>query len=444
VTQGQTLIDFHTCTSQLWQLYRGDVIANFLFFSLQEDLSIEYAKITVKFDDLGEGRARISFKIWLQKNDFGEIPELFLLVSNRGKTCNLDKVDEDYNRYLAEEAFREAAGIEDTEIIREYNDCVLRKIVKFKQNEQLFVGRTILNPKKIKAGKARPDMFPEEISREILRNDILFVIRPATEEVASQIRNLDEKTNLIEFQFRIFIRDFLDQETLKSWNSSSESWAVNIDIHKERDLKYFPENFGKYHKYPKYLDLWINIPHNHLFIASSPVYRNAIRLEKEDIGYKTYEKEKGKKREFYEQWETRKGDYSVKISNNSGKPEEFSIVCTSPFLPEEAPHKLREDMEEFNVMKGRFVKWEDMISPLVLLLALLSILFSYPQYEGNIDNEFFELIIKATIFGLVLWSITLIVDMVAKVLRKKMIIDKISLLIIILLLSLIFIELFHI
>lgn len=416
------------------------MMPNFFFFSFQDDLTIQYVKVTVKFDNLREGKARFSFKIWLSKKTTGKPPELYLFLSNRERATRLERIDENYNQYLKEEAFRQAAGIEDTTIGKEQKNYLLRKITKFDEDRNL-VGKTILHPMRINVERVRPNVLPKEVIKCVMNNDVLLKINPVIGKEAGQTEMPSPDESLIEFQFRLILGDFLEQEALDSWKSSSEPWSVNIDIHKERNFKDIHEAFGDYLRYPMYLDLWINIPHGHLFVASSPVYKNAIKLKKEDIGYKTYEKEEGITRRIYEQFETETGDYSVKIANSDGEPREFSIVCTSPFLPGETPHELRKDLEEFNTVKERFVKWEDMVSPLVILLAIISVLFSFPQYQGNISDDFFELIIEAAIFGLVLWSISLALDKLGNIIGKKIAIGKIDLLLIILLLSLIVLRL---
>ncbi len=218
--------------------------------------------------------------------------------------------------------------------------------MKFEEDENLQ-GKRILTPQEISVEIAEPRTLSEEVPRYMIRNrDILLKIQPIDEDTAKIIRD-NLNISIIEFQFRIFLGNFLPQETLESWKSSSDSWSVDIDIHKERGYEDIYQNLGKLLKYPENLDLWINIPHNHLFIASSPVYKNAIKLKTEDIQYKTYGKNETGQEDFYRQFETMKGDYSVQISNGDGKPKDFSIVCVSPFLPQEAPRKLREDIQEF-------------------------------------------------------------------------------------------------
>lgn len=69
---------------------------NLFLFSFQKDLGIKYTKTTVKFDDHGEGKARFSFKIWLEREHQEDIPEIYLLISNRENPVSLDLIDKNY------------------------------------------------------------------------------------------------------------------------------------------------------------------------------------------------------------------------------------------------------------------------------------------------------------------------------------------------------------
>lgn len=370
-------------------------MSNFLFFSFQEDLRIKYVKSTVKFDNYGEGRARFSFKIWLEKEYVGEIPEVFLLICNRENPTSLEVIDKSYVGYLIEERFRKAAGIENTEMEDEYDKFMVGEIMKFEEDPSLL-GRRILNPKCISVEAVEPRALAEKIPRHLIRNeDILLKMQPIDKEIGKIIEG-DLKINpIIEFQFRIFLGGFLPRQTLENWRSSSESWSVDIDIHKERGFEDVYEFFGNLLKYPENLDLWINIPHGHLFIASSPVYENTIKLKTEDIQYKTYKRYKKEEKEFYEKFETMEGDYSVKISNGEGKPKDFSIVSVSPFLPEEAPRKLREDMKEFEMKSKELKKSQEnmlgelkksqrnMLGNMVSIFGIFVAVFSFVIISAN-------------------------------------------------------------
>lgn len=306
----------------------------------------------------------------------GEIPEVYLLLCNRENLVSLEMIDKVYNRYLIEESFRKAAGIEDTEEKEKFERFTLENIKKFEEDKNLK-GKKILNPNTISIDPIKPKLLANKIPGRVIKNeDILLRIRPVDEETRREIVDNDlEKDIRIEFQFRIFLRNFLPRETLESWESSSGSWSVDVDIHKERGHEDVHEGLGETLEYPENLDLWINIPHNHLFIASSPIYKNAIKLKIEDIQYKTYETyEKGG--EFFRKFETKVGGYSVQINNREGKPKDFSIICVSPFLPEETPRKLRKDMEDFERRSKEFVTWRGIMGPFALLVASMSMIIS--------------------------------------------------------------------
>ena len=423
---------------------------NLFFFSLQEDLNIEYAKVTIKFDNLGEGRARFSFKLWLKKENLKENPELYFLVSNRENPVILEEIYKGYHQHLREENFKKAAGIEDTTKRKEHERYIIEKITKFKEDEDL-VGEDLLNPEHVDIEITFPTGLPKEVSKHIQRHrDILLKIQPHID--SEKIKEM-EKVKLIGFQFRIFFNEFLTQETLKSWKSSSEPWSVDIDIHKGRNYDDILHYFGDILKYPKKLDVWVVIPHDHLFIASSPAHKSAIKLKKEDTQYKTYKRiEDPEKKAFYEKFNTNIGDYSVRISSTEEEQEEFSVICVSPFLHGESPNELKKNIlefrksskeikEEFEKESEKFVKWEDIISSLVIILAILSIIFSIPAYKGGFGDEIIDLLLKSIVFGIVLWAVWLTCDRIAKVFRKKADIGKIMVLVIIIALSFILLQL---
>ena len=175
-------------------------------------------------------------------------------------------------------------------------------------------------------------------------------------------------------------------------------------------------------KYPENLHFWINIPHNHLFIASSPVYKNAIKLKTEDIQYKTYKTyEKGK--ELYRKFETKVGDYSVQISNSDGKPKDFSIVCVSPFLPEEAPGKLRRELKDFKRKSREFVTWRGIIGPFALLVASMSMIMSatiafLAGGEFIFSNRITAILFESFFYALFIWTFIGLINIIASLIAK--------------------------
>jgi hypothetical protein len=378
-------------------------------------------------------------KLLLKKEKIAEIPEIYLYIQNISKKIKLECIDENYNNKLKEKAFRKVAGTKKVEI--QNIDFFSLTQIDLIEDPAIHGKRAIL-PDQVKVDGVEPHTTIPEISGDIFNEGIILRITPILNETIEN-NTIQKKldTTIIEFQCRIFLLNFLSNDTLKSWDSSSKPWSTALHIFSVSNIE---EKFKEIEEYVinlKYIDLWVTVPHDHLFNASSPVYASAIKLKKEDIEYKTYEGIRSDLRNYYEQFETQQGDYSVRIKNYDDKSENFgnfSLICTSPFLPEETPGKLREDIETFNKTKERFVKWEDMISPLVLLLAVISILFSFPQYEGNISNEITTLIIMAIIFGLVVWAINVIMGQVAVIVKKKWKVDNNSLLVILILMSIIF------
>jgi hypothetical protein len=317
-------------------------LSNLFFISTQEDLRIAYLKCTVKFDNSGTGKARFSFKIRLESKEWHEIPRLFLVVRNTDRVVSLLRVDTNYNEFLRDIGFGRAAGIEDTKQENKQQEYMTQKLVKFEEDRNL-IGRTLVIPRTIHVDRVDLERLPKELYKYFNSKDIVMEVSPVDETVFESSKAFPTRNFLFEFQFRIFLADYLVGENLNAWKASSEAWSVEIDIHKERGFEDFIGFLGDHLKYPEALDLWVNIPHNHLFIASSPAYKNAIKLKTEDIEYKTYQKF-GQKEEFYKMFETREGDYSVRIGNSSGRPEDFSLICESPFLPGEEPRRLREDL----------------------------------------------------------------------------------------------------
>lgn len=377
-------------------------------------------KISVKFDNGGKGNARFSFKMWLQEN-IREIPIVYLLICNRENNVSLDRIDENYNKCLMEDDFAKTAGIEDVEELREYEKYMIGKIKKFEENKNLRK-RCIFYPRTIDVEKIDRRNLPDIPQHIVRNNDILLKIKLHVGEDIEGIPQAEQKNCIIGCQFRIFLRNFLSNDTLKSWESSSESWSVNVDIHKERGFEDILDFFKNNLMYPKNLDLWINIPHNHLFIASSPIYENAIKLKTEDIQYKTYRKYEGE-RDFYKKFETKEGDYSVKINNNEGNPKEFSIICVSPFLPEEAPSKLREDMKEFRRKSREFVTWRGIIGPFALLIAAMSMVISATiamivGEDIKYNSEIISILAESFFYALFIWTLCEFINLGAIVLGK--------------------------
>ena len=124
----------------------------------------------------------------------------------------------------------------------------------------------------------------------------------------------------------------------------------------------------------------------------------------------------------------------------------------SPFLPGEKPHELKESIsksmkktegfmkktedveKEFKKESEKFVKWEDIISSLVLLLAIISLIFSIPAYRGGFSDDLLNLMLEAIIFGAVLWVVWLTFEKISRIVQKKFEGGKIMMLIVIIIL----------
>jgi hypothetical protein len=197
---------------------------------------------------------------------------------------------------------------------------------------------------------------------------------------------------IIGFQFRIFIDNFPDKDTLREWDLSSRPWSVDIGFLEKweyEDIYDFLRDF--YLKHPRVLDLWFNIPHNHIFIASSPAHTGVFKLKSEDIKYKTYGKYENNKKEFLKKFKTLEGDYAVKVSSMQEKPRRFSIVCISPFLPEKDTNKLknfiteygekRKEIEESQKRIEEFQK--DILRYMIGIFGIFVAIFSFIIISGN-------------------------------------------------------------
>ena len=425
---------------------------NFFFFSSQTDITFHRIKISIKFDNNGIGKARISLKCLLEKKNITENPVIYLYIQNVSRKITLEDIDDVYNDKLKTEDFRSAAGEENIDISN--IDTFSLTTIDLTECSAIHNKNAII-PDNVEVDEKKTITGCPNIPEDTFNEGILLQITPLLhEKIQDKKLHKNIKTDFIEFQCRIFLKDFLTGDTITSLLSSSVPWSTALHIMLKSDIGEKNEKIKECILDPKFIDLWVTIPHGHSFSASSPVYASAIKLEKEDIDYKTYEKASVSKKAYYEQFETQQGDYAVRIKEYDNKAEyfgNFSIICTSPFLPDEKPEKLREDIDEFKEKskelrediddfkksKDQYVKWQDMISPLVLLLAVLSILFSLPSYEEKIGDETFTLFIKAILFGLVTWSIYIVISQVTVKIKKRWNVDNIALLLIIILVSII-------
>ena len=383
-------------------------MANFFFLSFDGFTSIKHAKISVKFDNLGKGKARISFRLITTLSEISDHSELYLLIKNVENPVTLEKTNSKYNKFLNTEQFRQVAGVFGLNQMRSLTHYSVFTIGEFPENPNIE-SKTAIHPKEITCERVDYKNIPEQLQGKITRRDILLRI-----EIDNVKKILEEASSIIKesyvwiFQFRIVLGRFISEESLRCWRSSSKSWSVDFDIHKRRNYENLVESLNGLgvQRYPESLELWFTIPHSHQFVASSPVYEKAFRLKSEDITYKTEKQQVG-------EFETQEGDYAVKIVNRSGSFVEFSIICTSPFLPEETPGELRKKIEEFWSKESSFVTWDRMMNPLILLLALLTLVFGIVSIFVTGMTETLELrltlwtiIVAAVFFGLSVWGIS--------------------------------------
>jgi hypothetical protein len=306
-------------------------------------------KCSIKFDNEKEGRARFSIKMGIENSKLSPDPKLYLLICNKENPVFIHDIDTKYHNFLINKKFKRAAGIINVEDEKEFQEYIIKKIKVKKDDQKDSQGNPIeliYLPKTISIKKIDPDNTEGNFTEKIIsgENDIIEIIPIIN--VKDMEKTFNKQKMIIEFQYRIYFDNYVSHDTLTFWESSFNSWSIDIDIQRKINHEEIITELQNFLLYPELLDLWINIPHNHLFIASSPVHKGAIKLKDEDIRYKTYNENEDEKKIFFEKFKTLEGDYSVWIQNKNG-PEEFSVICLSPFLSEEEPGKLREDINEF-------------------------------------------------------------------------------------------------
>lgn len=344
-------------------------LSNFFFLSLAEDFLIEHTKISAKFDNFNTGKARISFRITCTPSSKSSDLGFYLLIKNDEDPVTIEKIDPEYNTFLDVREFRQVAGTYAFETVQELDRCTVFTIGEFPENPGIK-DRIAIHPKRIFCKRVDYEDTPRELKDKISTRDILLKIGiEGATEILQETSNVPENSCLWTFQFRIFLGHFVPEETLRFWESSSESWSIDFDIHKRRGYEYLISNLEQINvpRYPKSVELWFTIPHLHHFVASSPVYEKAFRLKFRDVKFKT-------ERNQYEttkigEFETQEGDYAVKIVNKTGDFAEFSIICISPLIP----GGLKKEIEEFRSRAPFLVTWKDILTPFSLLVALISL-----------------------------------------------------------------------
>ncbi len=415
-------------------------MANFFFLSF-DNLIINHVKISIKFDKFNLGKARMSLRFILTSSEIHNDSKLYLLIKNNENPVTLKEISSDYNKHLSTEEFRQVAGAYGLEPKRDLEHSAIFTIEKFPENKKIQK-RTAIHPKEITCERVEYRDTPKQLENEISKRDILLRIRVKDITKILQEASIDPKKPYVWiFQFRFFLEHFIPEEALECWRSSSTSWSVDFDIHKQRGFENLVKSLEekKVLRYPDSLELWVTIPHLHQLVGSSPVYEKAFRLKSEDIAYKTEKQQIG-------EFETQKGDYAVKIMNKMKKFIEFSIICASPFLQGEQPQELREKIEslreDFKIdikslrdyfkeslrdTTEKFVTWKELITPLTLLVTLLSLIVSSTValvirmggYNENIIAPSGEmnlgLLVLSTVFtGTVVWAIAFSLSFVSR------------------------------
>jgi hypothetical protein len=382
-------------------------LCNFFFISLRKDMRINHVKISIKFDNNKKGKARISFRVISTPPRDGDL-DLFLLIKNDENPAQLERlIGSDYNRHLDTEEFRTVAGAYELSHVEDHNSYSAFKLKSFPEHSNLK-DKTAIHPKEIECKELGYEDMPEQLKNAIGRRDILIRVGfKESTKILEELASFSENSFVCMFQFRLFLEDFVPEKTLRSWRFSNKSWCVDFDMHKERGYEYFVAHipFKEALRYPNSVELWFTIPSSHFFVASSPVYTKAFRLKSGDLKYKTEQKPNT-------EFETREGDYAVKIMNDTGWFMEFSIICVSPFLIPERPKKLRHDIER--LMSRNYVTWDNLINPLILLIAVLALVIATVNVFINDMSQETKLALNlptflaaALFFGLSVWGIAM-------------------------------------
>jgi hypothetical protein len=415
----------------------GDLLPNFFFLSFNDKEVIEHSKISIKFDNFDKGRARISIRNTLKLLDDSHL-ELYFLIKNDENPVTLEDIKPEYNEYLEKSDFLYIAGFYGLKKEKTLENCSIFKMIEFPENSDL-VNFTWIHPREITCQQVRSrDLgdLPQPLANLLSEKDILIKISADNfSKIVNEVSQSVKRSVCFFFQFRVFLGNFVSGENLEYWKSSNKSWSIDFDLHKERGYEHFVHKLRQMAilKYPRLVELWLTIPHSHFFVASSPVYENAIRLKQEDIEYKTNWKEVG-------EFETREGDYAVRIMNKTGSFVEFSIICVSPFRHGEDPQELRrkiEDLKEYvkssiKAAEDRFITWKEVATPLILMVTLLSLVVSVTvalsvrmegynetitTSSGRIDLGL--LILSAVFTGVVVWAIAFSLSFATKKLQLR-------------------------
>lgn len=332
-------------------------MTNIFFVSNGSIDTIHHCKISGKFDNSGKGKIRLAIRFLVEiAEKCSKDINLYVFIKNDEKTLKLEELDQEYNKEFNVEKFRSTAGTGDRfQKIEDVGD----EYIPFKIDDKTFenpmiTGREVIFPKEIKCSVVRTEEIPDEIESYVNEGDILIRITFSKNERSSH--------RMYIFQTVIILENFLPLEEIEKWKVPSKVWSANFNIHETIGYERLVKGIEEFLKYPDILELWMYLPTGHEFVASSPIYRKVFKLEASDVRYRTSRGD-----EFLSE----EGDLAVKLMNNLGEHEKYSVICVSPHMIEE---KIETLVEEFlNEEKKSFVTWGEFIQPLALLVGLFSL-----------------------------------------------------------------------
>ena len=375
-------------------------MVNTFFMSPKKNFCIRHVKATAKFDNENKGKLRLAVRVILKTTkEIKEELRLLLLIKNDRETLKVESIDEGYNKRLYEKDFQRAAGLGDRlaepEDKGEYVQFTITE--SFKELKEP-VGNFVICPKLINYESCQESItsgLSGDIKRNISKNDILIEVVPKI--------SIKEPSTLLVFQFVFVLDKYVDEKTISKWTSSSKVWSVNFDFHERISHEDLFKDVDSYFTYPGFFELWVYIPREHHPITSSPPYRKAFPLEAFETRYKVTGKE----------FETDEGDIAFQITNDSGEPERFSIICKSPSVTGEQLTRVEKELKEIP-------KWRDFLQNMLLTVALFSLLIgaivilaqqaiSWTAHEAPAERQIwrdFPLLVEISIFvGFSIWGI---------------------------------------
>jgi hypothetical protein len=325
--------------------------------------------------------------------------KLLLLIRDQKEAIKIESIEGRYNKRLYEKDFQRAAGLADRLAEPEDKGKYIQfKITKSFKEYKNLVGKYVLLPKLIKCETNSEAIIPElpgDLGQNISEDDIVIEVVPDVSPI--------ESSTLLVFQFAFVLENYVDEDTLSKWTSSSKVWSVNLDFHERISYEDLFEYISDFFTYPEVFELWIYIPRGHHPISFSPPYKKTFPLEAFETRYKVTRKEFG----------TDEGDIAFQIINESGSPERFSVTCKSPSITEEQLRRVEKELKEIP-------KWRDFLQNMVLTVALFSLLIgaivilaqqaiSWATPEASVERQpwqDFPLLFEISVFsGFSLWGI---------------------------------------